>query len=58
MKQWRNELNTSATIPFETVEQIRKEWSERTTMKSLSAKYGVPVETIKSWIYYDSRVNK
>lgn len=46
-----------AKVPFEKIEQARKEWSERLTMQRLADKYGVPLNTMSNWIHYNSRVD-
>lgn len=48
--------NGMARVPFEQVEEARKEWAERLTMQKLCDKYGVSVNTMSGWLQYNSRV--
>jgi len=48
--------NGNAKVPFEQVEQAREEWENRITLQKLAIKYGVPVNTIKTWLQYNTRV--
>ena len=46
------------TVPFETVQEIRRRWETRPTIKRLSREYGIPEYTISSWLRYQSRVEE
>ena len=46
------------TIPFETIQEIRRRWETRPTIKRLSREYGIPEHTISSWLRYQSRVDE
>ena len=48
--------NGNATVPFEKIEALRKEWKERPTMQEIADREGISLNTLKGWIQYNSRV--
>lgn len=52
--------NGMATRTFKQVEEYRKEYEARKkklTVKMMAIKHGVPFDTMRNWLRYNSRVN-
>jgi len=48
--------NGKAKVTFEHIQLLRKEWEERPTLKSISDREGVPINTLQTWFSYNSRI--
>lgn len=49
--------NGMATHTFEQIQQARREWENRITVQKLADKYGVPINTMRNWLRYNSRID-
>jgi len=51
-------MHHSAKVTFETVELIRRLHERGEGPRKLAKDFGLPVETIRSWVYYKTRISE